>query len=74
MKHTFFIHGVKTPFEYLKKLKNYTTKDISERITQDTLILAGEKDHIILVNMFYKQMKALTNIKSLQGRVFTEKE
>ncbi len=41
-------------------------------LKQDTLVLAGEKD---LYTVFYKdQISALTNARSVEGRLFTEKE
>jgi pimeloyl-ACP methyl ester carboxylesterase len=74
MEHSYFIHGVETPFQYLKKLRKYTTAPISHLVKIPTLVLAGTNDHIIPFRMFKKQMKALKNVNSLKGRVFTKEE
>ena len=45
---------------------------LSSLITQDTLVLAGEHD---IYTVFYRQqLDALTNAKSVTGRLFTQEE
>ncbi len=64
--------NVNTPYEYFNCIKKYNTIDISEKITQDTLVLAGTSD---MYTVFYQeQLDALTNAHSVTGRLFTEKE
>ena len=46
----------------------------SELVKQDVLILSGSEDHFIPFKMHDMQIKALTNAKSVTGRVFTGKE
>jgi hypothetical protein len=46
----------------------------SDLVDQDVLLLGGEKDAFQPPVLFYKQWKALTNAKSITGRVFTEAE
>jgi pimeloyl-ACP methyl ester carboxylesterase len=65
---------VNSPFEYIEKARLFSTADISEKITCDVLLLAGTKDHFIPLEMFYKQIEALKNVKSLTARMFTEQE
>ncbi|MFX1259733.1 MAG: alpha/beta hydrolase family protein, partial [Promethearchaeota archaeon] len=69
-----YVFGVNTPFEFLEKSRLFSTAKISDRITQDVLLLAGSKDHFIPLEMFYKQIEALKNVKSLTCRMFTERE
>lgn len=70
-----FTYGADTPFDYLKIMKRYRcAKDISERVSQDVLLLAGTEDHIIPFRMYERQRKALTNARSVEGRVFTKEE
>jgi pimeloyl-ACP methyl ester carboxylesterase len=69
-----YTHGVATPFEYLKTLKKYNTKRISESVRQDVLLLAGAEDHIIPLRMYKRQFKALKNAGSVEGRVFSREE
>ncbi|MFX1277542.1 MAG: alpha/beta fold hydrolase [Promethearchaeota archaeon] len=74
INHGMHVFGVETPFEFIETARLYSTAEISNRITQDVLLLAGSKDHFIPLQMFYKQIEALKNIKSLTCRLFTEKE
>jgi len=46
----------------------------SELVKQDVLILTGRKDHFIPFKMHDMQIKALTNARSVTGRVFTKEE
>jgi pimeloyl-ACP methyl ester carboxylesterase len=43
----------------------------SELVDQDVLLLAGERDFFQPVILYHKQLKALTNAKSVTGRIFT---
>lgn len=44
----------------------------SELVNQDVLLLAGEKDFFQPVILYHKQLKVLTNAKSITRRIFTE--
>lgn len=73
-EHSFFVHGVDTAYDFMKKLKKYSTKDISHRVNQDVLIMMGKDDHIIPYQMYDKQRHAFINASSVKGRVFTREE
>ncbi len=73
-EHSLFVHGVGSTYDFMKKLKKYTTKNISKKISQDVIIMVGEDDHIIPSRMYERQMRALTNASSIKGRVFTKAE
>ena len=64
--------NVHTPFEYFNHIKQYNTREISSLITQDTLVLAGEKD--IYTIYYQNQLDALVSAKSVTGRIFTKEE
>jgi dipeptidyl aminopeptidase/acylaminoacyl peptidase len=55
-------------------MQRYTTADISSRVTQDVLLLAGSEDHYVPVDQFYQQIEALENARSLTARLFTRAE
>jgi pimeloyl-ACP methyl ester carboxylesterase len=74
MEHSYYVHGVSTAFEYLKKLRNYTTRPVSHKVAIPVLVMTGEDDHIIPFKMFGQQMKTLKNVKDLKGRVYTRTE
>ena len=64
--------NVHTPCEYFNCIKQYNTRAISPLLTQDVLVLAGTED---LYTIYYEdQLKALTNARSVTGRLFTEEE
>ena len=68
------VTGTTTPAAYLHAIQRYTTAEISSRVTQDVLLLAGSEDHYVPVQQFYKQIAALKNTGSLTARLFTRAE
>lgn len=68
----YIYENVSTPCEYFNCIKKYNTRTISQLVTQDTLVMAGEAD---LYTIFLKeQVAALTNAKTVESRLFTEDE
>ena len=51
-----------------------TAAEISSRVPQDVLLLAGSDDHYVPVQQFYKQIAALRHTRSLTARLFTRAE
>ena len=74
VNHGMYVFGVNSPFEYIEKARLFSTADISDKIICDVLLLAGTKDHFIPLEMFYKQIETLKNVRSLTARLFTEQE
>ena len=68
------VTGTSSPYDYLKEIAKYTTADVSPLITQDVLLLAGNVDHFVPVEHFYRQIRMLKNARSISARLFTEKE
>lgn len=68
------VTGTATPAAYMRAIQRYTAAEISSRVTQDVLLLAGSEDHYVPVAQFYKQIAALTNTRSLTARLFTRAE
>jgi pimeloyl-ACP methyl ester carboxylesterase len=69
-----YLLGVKTPFEYLQKLKIFNQNNVSHLVKQDVLLLAGTEDFGIPLEQFYRQIEALKNMRSLTARLFTRAE
>lgn len=64
--------GIHTPCEYFNYIRKFNTRELSKMLTQDILVLAGESD---LYTIYYEeQLKALTNARSVTGRLFTREE
>lgn len=70
----FYVYGVKTPYDYFCKLKKYSMKKISHLVLQDFLLLGSTHDHFIPQDHFFRQAKALVNVRSFTGRIFTKYE
>jgi pimeloyl-ACP methyl ester carboxylesterase len=69
-----YITGTRTPVDFYRHLSLHTMRDVSSRVRQDVLLLAGEKDHYIPLEHFDRQQRALTNARSISARLFTESE
>jgi pimeloyl-ACP methyl ester carboxylesterase len=73
--HFKFITQKERPLDALEICLQLNEQNIhSELVEQDVLILAGEKDHFIPLKMHRMQIKALSNARSVTGRVFTCEE
>lgn len=69
-----YITGTPTPYAFYESISHHTLRGITAQITQDVLLLAGEKDHYIPSRQFYRLKKNLPNAHTLTCRMFTEKE
>lgn len=68
----YIYEGVHTPCEYFNCIKQYNTRELSQLIRQDVLVLAGESD---IYTVFLKeQVDALVNARSVTRRLFTKEE
>ncbi len=74
IEHGCYVLGVETPSAYIAATRRFTTRDISSRIKQDFLLLAGNADHYIPIEHYHAQARALTNVRSFTGRIFTAEE
>jgi pimeloyl-ACP methyl ester carboxylesterase len=69
------ITQTKTPMDSIKVFLEFNENNLhSDLVKQDVLILSGAEDHFIPLKMHYKQVKALTNAKSVTERIFTTKD
>lgn len=69
-----YITGSESPFEFYQNLSYHNLSGVTHLITQDVLLLAGEKDHYIPLNQFYRLKNALPHARSLSCRLFTRAE
>ena len=68
-----YITKKKAPMDAFEIWLQLNEKNLhSELVRQDVLILTGRNDHFIPFKMHDMQVKALTNARSVTGRVFTE--
>lgn len=69
-----YITGTKTAYEFYENLSKHSLAGIEDNLTQDILLLAGEKDHYIPTNQYYRLEEGIHHAHSLTCRLFTEKE
>jgi len=70
-----YIANKKTPVDAMNVVLQLNERNLhSELVKQDVLILTGREDHFIPCKMHDMQVKALTNARSVTGRVFTREE
>ncbi len=74
LTHGMHTCGGETPFDFLKWAQDLHLREVSEKITQDTLIIAGSRDHLVPKEQLWRQAAALSNAHSITTRMFTEKE
>ncbi len=68
------VTGSGRPSEFLRKLRHYTTRDISERLTQHVLIMAGAEDHFVPLVQLHEQLPMLSAARSVTAEIFTGEE
>jgi alpha-beta hydrolase superfamily lysophospholipase len=69
-----WVFGVDTPAKALAAVRAMRTDDVSSRITQDVLLMAGAEDHYVPLRQLGAQVETLTNARSVTARVFTRAE
>lgn len=72
--HGMHVSGKEDPFGFYTWMQTLNLRDVSDRITQDTLILGGSKDHLVPLQQLWQQAAALGNARSVTTRLFTEHE
>ncbi len=70
-----YISKTETPIEAAFAILELNEEHLkSELVSQDVLILTGEKDHFIPLKIHHMQVAALKNAKSVTERIFSEAE
>jgi hypothetical protein len=69
-----YITGTPNAYLFYKELSKHTLENICDRIHQDVLLLAGEKDHYITNNQYYQLKNQIHKAKTLTCRLFTKSE
>ncbi len=69
-----FITGTDSIPAMYKSISKHNLRSVYEKIDQDVLLLAGEKDHYIPMCQFKRCKEKIKNAKSMTSRCFTKKE
>lgn len=72
--HGMHVSGGNDPFDFLTWLSTINLREVSHRITQDTLIVMGASDHLVPREQLYRQAEALTAARSVTTRLSTQQE
>ena len=68
------VTGTTSVFEFLQRIKQFQTADVSASIRQDVLLMAGSKDHYVPMEQWHDQIRMLKNARSITARLFTQSE
>ena len=68
------VTGTPSPYEFLRRMREFCTTDISSSVTQHVLLLAGSEDHYVPLAQWHRQIALLTNARSVTARLFTRAE
>lgn len=68
------VFGRATPHEAFEAGRAFHTHDVSSRVTQDVLLMAGAEDHYVPLEQLWTQARSLTHARSLTTRLFTRQE
>jgi len=74
LDHGMHVLGASSPADYFRKLRNYSLKNMEDKILQDVLLTCGSKDHFVPIAHFHDLIKGLKNASSVTGRIFTAHE
>ncbi len=68
------VTGASSPYEYFRRTQRFTTDEVSGLIKQDVLLLAGSDDHLVPMEHLHRQIRTLSNARSITARIFTRQE
>jgi pimeloyl-ACP methyl ester carboxylesterase len=68
------VFGCSSPSEAVEATRAYQTRDISGRVRQDVLLMAGSEDHYVPLEQLWEQGRLLSAARSITARVFTTQE
>jgi pimeloyl-ACP methyl ester carboxylesterase len=68
------ITGAATPYDFFRSTIATNTRNISQRVHADVLLLAGADDHYVPLKQLGRQARNLTKARSVTTRTFTAAE
>lgn len=74
LRQAMHVFGCATPFDALVAARRFRTDDVSHRVKQDVLLLAGADDHYVPLDQLSDQARLLATARSITCRVFTRAE
>ena len=74
MKQALHVLGCQSPHEVFARARDFHTRDVSGRVRQDVLLLAGAQDHYVPLEQAFEQARLLSAARSITLRIFTKDE
>ena len=74
IKQALHVLGCQSPHEVFARVRDFHTRDVSGRVRQDVLLLAGAQDHYVPLEQAFEQARLLTAARSMTLRIFTKDE
>jgi alpha-beta hydrolase superfamily lysophospholipase len=68
------VFGCERASQALRAAQTFHTRDVSDRVRQDVLLLAGAQDHYVPLTQLWEQKRLLSGARSISTRVFTAQE
>jgi alpha-beta hydrolase superfamily lysophospholipase len=68
------VFGVETPYDYLCKTKKFSVVPIADQVTQDYLVVHGQKDHFLSLAQCQGEIERMTAARSFTLRIITPAE
>jgi hypothetical protein len=65
------VFGVRSPAEYLRRMRTFRTAEASAHVTQDVLLLAGVADPFVPFRQLGDQLVTLASARSVTAHAFT---
>lgn len=69
-----FVFGVETPYDYLEKTKLFSVMSLTEEIKQDYLLVIGQDDHFLSLDLVQKEIESMKSARSFTLRIVTPDE
>ena len=74
INHAMYAFGADNAYDLFRVARQFQIADIGEKIEQDFLLIGAREDHLIPASLYKDEIDALTNVRSLTFRLFTEHE
>jgi pimeloyl-ACP methyl ester carboxylesterase len=74
MKQALHVLGCQSPHEVFDRARDFHTRDVSKRVRQDVLLMAGAQDHYVPLEQAFEQARLLSAARSTTIRIFSKDE
>jgi pimeloyl-ACP methyl ester carboxylesterase len=68
------VFAVETPYDYMLETQKYRVAPVTEQITQDFLLVIGQDDHFLSLDLCLDEIKFMTAARSFTMRIITPAE